>query len=204
MRIGVLGSGNGSNFQAIVDAIESGQLKNVEVALVLSDVENAKILERARKHKIPAKYIAPGQFKTKLEPEIEEAYIQALKEAQVEWVVLAGFMRVIKSKMLHAFPYQIVNIHPSLLPAFRGLEAWKQALDYGAKVTGCTVHIVNMDVDGGPIILQGVVPIEDHDTPETLHQRIHKMEHTLYPQALQLLADDKVTLRGRRIIRKAS
>ena len=204
MRIGVLGSGNGSNFQAIVDAIESGQLKDVEVALVLSDVANAKILERARQHKIPAKYIAPGQFKTKLEPEIEDAYIQALKEAEVDWVVLAGFMRVIKSKMLHAFPYQIVNIHPSLLPAFRGLEAWKQALDYGAKVTGCTVHIVNMDIDGGPIILQGVVPIEDHDTPETLHQRIHKMEHTLYPQALQLLAEDKVTLRGRRIIRKAS
>lgn len=202
MRIGVLGSGNGSNFQAIVDAIESGQLKNVEIALVLSDVKAAKILERAQKHNLPAQFIDPGKFKTKLEPEIEEQYIQALRDAGVELIVLAGFMRVIKSKFLHAFPYQIVNIHPSLLPSFKGLDAWKQALDYGAKVTGCTVHIVNMDIDGGPIILQGVVPIKDEDTAETLHERIHEMEHQIYPQALQLLADDKVRLKGRRILLK--
>lgn len=200
MRIGVLGSGNGSNFQAIVDAIEAGKLKNVEIAVVISDVQNAKILERARKHKILALYIPPGKFKTKLEPEAELEYIAALKKEKVELVVLAGFMRVIKNKMLHAFPYQIINIHPSLLPSFKGLEAWKQALDFGVKFAGCTVHIVNMDLDGGPIILQGVVPVKDDDTAETLHQRIHEMEYQIYPQALQLLADDKVSLRGRRIL----
>lgn len=202
MKIGVLGSGNGSNLQALIDAIEAHQLERVEIAVVLSDVENGKILERARKHKIPAIYIPPGPFKTKLEPEIEKQYIDTLNKHKVEVVALAGFMRMIKSPMLHAFPYSIVNIHPSLLPAFKGLEAWKQALDYGAKITGCTVHIVNMDMDGGPVILQASVPILPDDTPEILHARIQKEEHRLYPQALQLLADDKIRLHGRRVVIK--
>lgn len=200
MKIGVLGSGSGTNLQAIIDAIEKKEIHRVEVAVVISDVENAKILERARKHGIPAVYIPPGQFKTKLEPEVEKQYIDTLKKHKVEVVALAGFMRMIKSPMLHAFPYSIVNIHPSLLPAFKGLEAWTQALEYGAKVTGCTVHIVNMDMDCGPIILQAAVPILPDDTPETLHARIQKEEHRLYPQALQLLADDKIRLHGRRIV----
>ena len=165
-------------------------------------MESSKILERAKKHGVASQYIAPGPFKTKLDPETEEKYIQVLKDHKVKLVVLAGFMRVIKSKMLHAFAYQIVNIHPSLLPAFRGLQAWKQALDYGAKVAGCTVHIVNMDVDGGPIILQATVPIKDDDTPETLHNLIQEEEHRIYPEALQLIADNKIELRGRRILIK--
>lgn len=204
MRIGVLGSGNGSNFQAIVDAIEAGSLTNVEVGIVLSDVVDSKILDRAKKHGIPSQYIPPGTFKTKLDPETEEKYIQVLKDHGVELVVLAGFMRVIKSKMLHAFPYSILNVHPSLLPSFKGLEAWKQALDYGVKVTGCTVHIVNMDIDRGPIILQANVPVNDDDTPESLHARIQEQEHRIFPEALQLFADDKIHLRGRRISLKES
>jgi len=200
MKVGVLGSGNGSNLQAILDAIKEGRLKGVEVAVVLSDVPDSRILERARQHKIPAQYIDPGSFKTKLEPQAEQQYSETLRRYQVEVVALAGFMRVVKSPLLHAFPYSIINIHPSLLPAFRGLEAWKQALDYGAKITGCTVHFVNMDVDGGPIIAQACVAIEPQDTPETLHARIQKEEHRLYPQVLQWLAEDKVHLKGRSIV----
>lgn len=200
MKIGVLGSGKGSNFEAIAEAVQSGRLKNVEIALVLSDVEDAPILEKAKKHGIPAEYLHPGTFKTKLDPETEKKYIQALKDRGVELVVLAGFMRVIKSPMLHAFPYSVLNIHPSLLPAFKGLEAWKQALEYGVKVTGCTVHMVNLDLDGGQIVLQATVPVKDDDTPETLHARIQEEEHRLYPAAIQLFADDKIQLRGRRVL----
>jgi phosphoribosylglycinamide formyltransferase 1 len=156
-RLGVLGSGKGSNFVAIAEAIAAGRVP-AEVALVLSDVPDAGILREARTRGLPAEYLPPGKFRTKLDEETEAAYVRRLQEAGVDLVVLAGFMRVLKENFLRAFSGRIVNIHPSLLPAFPGLEAWKQALQYGVKVTGCTVHFVNEGVDTGPVIGQETVP----------------------------------------------
>ncbi len=195
-RIGVLGSGKGSNFVAIADACAAGAIP-AEVALVLSDVESAGILERARERKIDARFIAPGKFRTKLDEDAERSFIEAMREAQVNLVALAGFMRVLKGEFLREFDGRIVNIHPSLLPSFPGLEAWKQALDYGVKVTGCTVHFVDAGVDSGPIIGQQTVPVLDHDTPETLHQRIQVAEHELYPQCVAAVARGKIVPKGR-------
>ncbi|HZI31492.1 MAG TPA: phosphoribosylglycinamide formyltransferase, partial [Candidatus Binatia bacterium] len=164
-RIGVLGSGKGSNFVAIADAVSAGQIP-AEIAVVLSDVESAGILAHARDRKLPAQFIPPGKFRTKLDEEAERAFVAALQAARVDLVVLAGFMRVLKGDFLRAFEGRIVNIHPSLLPSFPGLEAWKHALDHGVKVTGCTVHFVDAGVDAGAIIGQQTVPILDNDTPE--------------------------------------
>jgi phosphoribosylglycinamide formyltransferase-1 len=200
-RLGVLGSGKGSNFVALAEAIRAGKVP-AEVAIVLSDVETAGILERARERSLRAQYIAPGKFRTKLDDESEAAFVAALQEAQVDLVVLAGFMRIIKSGLLNAFPNRVINVHPSLLPSFPGLEAWKQALEHGVKYTGCTVHFVDAGVDSGPIIGQHTVPVLDHDTPETLHQRIHTAEHELYPACVAALARGEVEVRGRRAVRK--
>ena len=147
-RLGVLGSGKGSNFAAIADAVAAGKIP-AEVAIVLSDVESAGILARARERKIPAQFVPPGKFRTKLDEEAELAFVKTLREAKVDLIVLAGFMRVLKGEFLRAFEGRIVNVHPSLLPSFPGLEAWKQALDHGVKVTGCTVHFVDAGVDAG-------------------------------------------------------
>jgi phosphoribosylglycinamide formyltransferase-1 len=200
-RVGVLGSGRGSNFVAIADACASGSVPAV-VAVVLSDVAEAGILAEARKRGLPAQFIAPGKFRTKLEDEAERAYVQALQAAQVDLVMLAGFMRVLKGEFLRAFEGRIVNIHPSLLPSFPGLEAWKQAFDQGVKITGCTVHFVDAGVDSGAIIGQTAVPVLDDDTPESLHQRIHAAEHELYPKCLAALARGKVEVKGRRVVKK--
>jgi len=202
-RLGVLGSGKGSNFVAIADAIVAGQVP-AEVGLVLSDVENAGILEHARKRNLPARFIAPGKFRTKLDEEAEPAYVAALQGAKVDLVVLAGFMRVLKGDFLRAFEGRIVNIHPSLLPSFPGLEAWKQALDHGVKVTGCTVHFVDAGVDCGPIIGQQTVPVLDQDTPESLHLRIHAAEHELYPKCVAAIARGEIAVQGRRVVRKTA
>jgi len=199
-RVGVLGSGKGSNFVALAEACAAGRIP-AEVAVVLSDVPEAAILERARERQIPARFIPPGQFRTKLDEAAERAYIEALRAAGVDLVALAGFMRVLKGDFLRAFPGRIVNIHPSLLPAFPGLEAWKQALAYGVKVTGCTVHFIDAAVDAGPIIGQQTVPVRDDDTPETLHQRIHAAEHELYPQCVAAIARGEVAVQGRRVYR---
>ena len=198
-RIGVLGSGKGSNLVAIADACASGK---AEIAIALSDVAGAGILERARERSIPARFIAPGNFRTKLDEEAERAFVTALREANVNLIALAGFMRVLKGEFLNAFEKRIVNIHPSLLPSFPGLEAWKQALDYGVKLTGCTVHFVDAGVDSGPIIAQQSVPVLDDDTPETLHQRIHAAEHELYPKCIAAIARGEVSLQGRRVVAK--
>jgi phosphoribosylglycinamide formyltransferase-1 len=198
-RLGVLGSGKGSNFVAIADACAAGKVP-AEVALVLSDVESAGILSHARDRKIPARFIPPGKFRTKLDEEAERAFVAALREAQADLVVLAGFMRVLKGEFLRAFAGRIVNIHPSLLPSFPGLEGWKQALDHGVKVTGCTVHFVDAGVDSGPIIGQQTVPVLDHDTPETLHQRIHAVEHELYSKCVAAIARGDIAVRGRTVI----
>jgi phosphoribosylglycinamide formyltransferase-1 len=198
-RIGVLGSGKGSNFVAIADAIATGKIP-AEISLVLSDVENSGILQHARERKLPAEFIAPGKFRTKLDEEAEHAYVQGLRDAHVDLIVLAGFMRVLKGDFLRAFEGRIVNVHPSLLPSFPGLDAWKQALDHGVKFTGCTVHFVDAGVDAGPIIGQQTVPVLDNDTAETLHQRIHAAEHELYPKCVSAIARGDVSVVGRRVV----
>ena len=195
-RIGVLGSGKGSNFVALADACRVGEVP-ATVALVLSDVADAGILDRARERGLEARHLPPGKFRTKLDEEAEQAYIAALRQAQVDLVVLAGFMRVVKAGLLNAFAGKIINIHPSLLPAFPGLEAWKQALAHGVKVTGCTVHFVDAGVDAGPIIAQQTVPVLDDDTPQTLHQRIQGAEHGLYPECVAALARREISVEGR-------
>ena len=202
-RIGVLGSGKGSNFVAIADACARGAIP-AEIAIVLCDVESAGILQHARARNIPARFILPGQFRTKLEEGAERAYIEALRAAQVDLIALAGFMRVLKGAFLRAFDGRIVNIQPSLLPSFPGLEAWKQALEHGVKVTGCTVHYVDAGVDAGPIIGQQTVPILDDDTPETLHGRIHMAEHELYPRCVAAIARSEISVAGRRVIWRKS
>jgi phosphoribosylglycinamide formyltransferase-1 len=202
-RIGVIGSGKGSNFEAIADACASGKLP-AQIVLVLSDVADAGILQRAGQRGIPARHIPPGKFRTKLDDEAEHAYVEALREAEVDWIALAGFMRVLKGEFLSSFAGRIVNIHPSLLPCFPGLEAWKQALDYGVKITGCTVHLVDAGVDSGPIIGQQAVAVLGGDTPETLLQRIHVAEHELYPKCLAALARGDVAIQGRRVLWKPS
>ncbi|MCX6923712.1 MAG: phosphoribosylglycinamide formyltransferase [Verrucomicrobia bacterium] len=198
-RIGVLGSGKGSNFVAVADACREGTVP-AQVALVLSDVAEAGILAHARERHIPARFLPPGQFRTKLDPQAEQAYIDALRGARVDLVVLAGFMRVLKGDFLSAFAGRIINIHPSLLPSFPGLAAWKQALEHGVKVTGCTVHFVDAGVDSGAIIGQQTIPVLDDDTPESLHQRIQVAEHQLYPQCVAALARGELTLQGRRVV----
>ena len=200
-RLGVLGSGKGSNFAAIADACAAGKIP-AEIAVVLSDVESAGILSHARERKIPAQFIPPGKFRTKLEEEAEHAFVEALRVAQVDLIVLAGFMRVLKGEFLRVFEGRIVNVHPSLLPSFPGLEAWKQALDHGVKVTGCTVHFVDAGVDAGPIISQQTVPVLDNDTAETLHQRIHAAEHQLYPECVGAIARGQISVQGRKVIWK--
>ncbi len=199
LKLAVLGSGAGSNMQSIVDAIEAGTL-DAEIVCVLADVPDAKILERAARHNIPAQFLSCAPFKTKLEGEAEENYIRVMKEAGADTVVLAGFMRIVKPGLLAAFPNRVLNIHPALLPAFPGLHSWKQALDYGCRVAGCTVHFVDAGTDSGPIIVQRCVPVEPGDTPETLHARIQVQEHLAYPEALRLLAAGRLTINGRRVL----
>lgn len=194
----MLGSGSGSNFEAIAEACAAGRVSG-EVVLVLSDVENARILERARKRGIAAEFIGASPFKTKLGAEHETAVAGRLQAAGVDLVALAGYMRVVKTPLLQAFPRRIMNVHPSLLPSFPGLRAWEQALQYGAKVTGCTVHFVDDGVDTGPIILQHAVPVEAGDTADSLHARIQVVEHALFPRAIQLFAEQKLRIMGRRV-----
>jgi phosphoribosylglycinamide formyltransferase 1 len=181
--LGILGSGKGSNCRAILESIRSGALA-AEVRVVISDVFDAPILDIAREFSVPNTYLPPGRFHTRLEPQAETDLVRMLREASVELVVLAGFMRILKSPMLEAFPRRIVNIHPSLLPKFPGLEAWKQALGAGEKLTGCTVHYVDEQIDRGDVIAQREVPILPNDTPETLHARIQIVEHELYPTVI--------------------
>jgi phosphoribosylglycinamide formyltransferase-1 len=200
-RLGVLGSGKGSNFVAIADAVAAGKIP-AEVAIVLSDVESAGILAHARERKIPAQFIPPGQFRTKLDEESEHAFVETLRAARVDLIVLAGFMRVLKGEFLRAFENRIVNIHPSLLPSFPGLAAWKQALDHGVKVAGCTVHFVDSGVDSGAIIGQQSVPVLDNDTAESLHTRIHAAEHECYPRCVAAIARGEISVVGRRVIWK--
>jgi phosphoribosylglycinamide formyltransferase-1 len=183
LALGILGSGKGTNCRAILERIRSGLL-SAEARVVISDVLDAPILDIAREFSIPNTYLPPGRFRTRLEPEAEMELVRILRDAGVELVILAGFMRVLKSPMLEAFPRRILNIHPALLPKFPGLEAWNQALAAGEKITGCTVHYVDEEIDHGDIIAQREVPILPNDTPDTLHARIQIAEHELYPAAI--------------------
>ena len=186
MVLGILGSGSGSNMQAVLDAIGAGTL-DARIALVLSDNPDAFILERARKCGIETGVIDCRGFKTKFPEEAQQETAARLKAAGVELVCLAGFLRLVKRPLLDVFPNRILNIHPSLLPAFPGLESWKQALDAGATEAGCTVHFVDEGMDTGPMILQEAVPILADDTAESLHARIQVVEHRLYPEAIRQL-----------------
>lgn len=187
ITLGVLGSGSGSNFQALLDAIDDGRL-NARIALVLSDNPQAYILARARNRGIATEIIDCGGRKT-LFPEFEQARVAGLlDDAGVDFVCLAGFMRLVKQPMLDRFPGRILNIHPSLLPAFPGLEAWRQALEAGVPETGCTVHLVDAGMDSGPIVMQERVAVRHDDTAETLHARIQAVEHRIYPAAISLMA----------------
>jgi phosphoribosylglycinamide formyltransferase-1 len=183
LGLGILGSGKGTNCRAILEQIRAGTL-NAEARVIVSDVIDAPILDIAREFSVPNSYLPPGHFRTRLEPEMEAELVQLLRDASVELVILAGFMRVLKEPMLRAFPGKILNIHPSLLPKFPGLEAWKQALAAGEAVTGCTVHHVDDKIDHGDIIAQKEVPILPDDTAESLHARIQIAERELYPAAI--------------------
>jgi len=188
LPIGILGSGRGSNCRAILERIRSGDLA-AEVRVVISDVLDAQILDIAREFSVANAYLPPGQFRTRLEPEMENELVNMLRNAGVYLVILAGFMRVLHAPMLNAFPRRIINIHPSLLPKFPGLEAWKQALAAGETMTGCTVHYVDEKIDHGQIVAQREVAILPDDTPETLHARIQIAEHDLYPAAIAQLSE---------------
>ncbi len=181
--LGVLGSGKGSNLVAIAEACTRGEVA-AEVAIVLSDEKGAGILSQAERLGVAHRFISPGDYRTKLDEDAERAYIAALREAEVDLVVLAGFMRILKGEFLRAFEGRVVNIHPSLLPSFPGLEAWKQTLDHGVKCTGVTVHYVDQGVDSGPIIAQEPVSVWEDDTPESLYERIQEVEQVLYPRVI--------------------
>ena len=189
LKIGVLASGRGTNLQSIIDGIESGEIP-AQIELVISDNEDAGALERANKHNIASCYINPDDYQT--DQDFEQEMVNNLKERDVELVVMAGFMRLLSPYFIRQYRHQIMNIHPSLLPAFKGLHAQKQALDYGVKVAGCTVHFADEGMDTGPIILQAAVEVKWDDTEERLAARILEQEHKIYPEAIRLYAEDKL------------
>ena len=189
LRLGILGSGKGSNFAAIQRAIDAGEIP-AQTAIVVSDIPGSGILKLAAEAGLPTHALNEPRYKTRLSPEVEDELVRVLKAANIDLVVLAGYMRVLKPPMLEAFPRRIINIHPSLLPNFRGLEAWRQALEAGVKKTGCTVHYVEADVDTGEILGQSQVDVLPGDTPESLHARIHVAEHQLYPAVIRRLAEE--------------
>lgn len=197
-KLGILLSGRGSNFEAIADSIKAGHLQ-AEIAIVISNRADAPGLESARRRGLNAKLIPS---KGRVREEHDREVIAALKEAGVDLVCLAGYMRLLSPEFVGAFPNRVLNIHPSLLPAFPGLDAQKQALEYGAQVSGCTVHIVDEHLDHGPIIVQKAVPVLESDDEHTLSARILEQEHVAYPEAIRLMLSGEVAVEGRRIVRK--
>ncbi len=193
MRVVILGSGRGSNAEAILRAEKAGQLGKARVVAIFSDKPEAWILRLGEVHGVESRYLDPAPFKTKLEGEAEQRYIDAISACRPDLIVLAGFMRIIKSRFIQAFPGKMINLHPSLLPAFKGLEGIRQAFDYGAKYSGCTVHYVTDDVDSGPIIDQAIIRIDEQDTLETLEERVHRAEHELLPAVIAKLSETMKT-----------
>ncbi len=196
-RIGVLLSGRGSNFEALADSISAGRIPNAEIAIVVSNREGAPGIDRAQARGLATRVIPSKGLER--EP-YDRQVVAALHEANVDLVCLAGYMRLLSPHFVAAFPQRILNIHPSLLPSFPGLESQKQALDYGVRFAGCTVHFVDENLDAGPIVLQAVVPVEDHDTEDTLSARILKEEHRIYSEAVRIVLEGKFRLEGRRVI----
>jgi phosphoribosylglycinamide formyltransferase-1 len=199
LKLGVLISGNGSNLQSIIDHIEKGSLRAI-IKIVISNNPDAYGTIRAKKHGIPVVILKHTDFKNKEDFDLE--LIKILKSNQVDLVILAGFMRILTPAFLKAFSHKIMNIHPALLPSFPGIHGQKQAVEYGVKISGCTVHFVDEGVDTGPIIIQSAVQVLDDDTEETLAARILKKEHMIYPQAIQLFADGKIEIKGRKVLIK--
>jgi phosphoribosylglycinamide formyltransferase-1 len=201
LRVAVLASGRGSNLQAIIDAIEAGQVQ-AQIVAVISNKKDAVALERARKHGIKDLFVDPKPFTGR--PDSREAYdrslLDILQQHDIELVLLAGYMKIVTAVLVNAYVNRMMNIHPSLLPSFPGLDVQKKAIDWGCKLAGCTVHFVTEGVDEGPIIVQAAVPILDDDTPETLAARILVQEHNIYPRAVQLFAEGRLRVDGRRVL----
>jgi phosphoribosylglycinamide formyltransferase 1 len=200
-KIGILVSGRGTNLQAIIDAIQEGEL-NADIAVVLSNKKDAPALERAQKQGIETAYLDPKQFASKKEYDLTLA--GELKKRRVDLVCLAGYMRILNPEFIGMFPDKIINIHPSLLPAFPGLDVQQKAIDYGVKFSGCTVHFVNEEVDSGPIILQAVVPVHPSDDASTLAERILIQEHLIYPRAIQMIVENRLHIENRKVSYKES
>ena len=198
-KLAVLVSGRGSNLQAIIDNIESNYLP-ASIELVLSNTKNSFALERGKKHGLDTVFFDPKTFPNREDYELK--MIEVLKSKSIDLICLAGFMQILGKKFIQAFPDKIINIHPSLLPAFPGLNVQKKALDHGAKFSGCTVHFVNEEVDGGPIILQSTVPVLDDDNAASLSERILEQEHIIYPEAIRLIIEKNLVFSGRRVLRK--
>ncbi|MCE5195318.1 MAG: phosphoribosylglycinamide formyltransferase [Nitrospiraceae bacterium] len=196
LKIGVLASGRGSNFQAIIDSIKKGAVK-AKIKILITDVPSAYVVERAKKHSIDHLYLNPAAFETK--NDFFSAIADELKSRDVELVVLAGFMRIVKKPLIDAFRNKIINIHPALLPSFPGLHGQKQALDYGVRISGCTVHFVDEGMDTGPIIIQAAVPVLPDDTDDALSERILSYEHKIFPEAIRLFAEGRLEMRGRKV-----
>jgi phosphoribosylglycinamide formyltransferase 1 len=196
-RIGVLLSGRGSNFEALAESVAAGRIPNAEIAIVLSNREGAPGIEKARARGIETRVIPSKGLEREA---YDKLVVAALQERNVDLVCLAGYMRLLSPHFVKAFHNRILNIHPSLLPAFPGLESQRQALEHGAKFSGCTVHFVDENLDAGPIVLQAVVPIEDRDTPETLAEKILREEHRIYSEAVRIVLEGRYRLEGRRVL----
>lgn len=198
VNLGVLVSGSGSNLQAIIDNIEARRLE-ARIKIVISNVPHVLALERANKHGIPSMVISHQGYKRE---DFDQKLVEVLKGHDVELVIMAGYMRLVTSTLLRAFPMRVMNIHPALLPAFPGAQVWQAEVDYGVKFAGCTVHFVDEGEDTGPIIIQAVVPVYDDDTADILNARILKQEHKIYSQAIQLYAEGRLEIQGRRVLTK--
>lgn len=198
VSLGVLVSGSGSNLQAIIDNIEAGRVE-ARIKIVISNLPQVYALERAKKHGIPSLIILHKGLKRE---DYDQKVVEALRAHEVDLVVLAGFMRIVTPVLLRAFPLRVMNIHPALLPAFPGTHVWQTQIDYGVKFAGCTVHFVDEGTDTGPIIIQGVVPVYDDDTADALNARILKQEHKIYSQAIQMYAEGRLEIQGRRVLAK--
>jgi phosphoribosylglycinamide formyltransferase-1 len=194
LNLGVLASGRGSNFQSIIDEIESGKLR-ASIKLLLTDKTDAFAIDRAKKHNIEFMFLDPKNFASK-DDYFARIAVEFIKRG-VNLVILAGFMRIVRKPLLDAFPERIMNIHPALLPSFPGLHGQQQAVDYGVKISGCTVHFVDGGMDTGPVIIQAAVPVSPEDTEESLSGRILKLEHKIYPHAIRLFAEGRLRIEGR-------